>query len=150
MSHILGWQNKNVFQSCTFLRNLTTTILLSLVNVITSSFPTKILTIWEMNCAFPGDKSERESKMDQGTWSMCSKSLIKSFGSSHLQFLHKTWYLTSRNRCCNDQMISNNPGKYPYHLVRFWKLRQLQDHSNLGWIDGCTYFFFSCKFKQNK
>ncbi len=36
------------------------------------------------------------------------------------------------------------------HLVRFWKLRQPQDHSDLGGIDDCTYFPFSCKFKQNK
>ncbi len=36
------------------------------------------------------------------------------------------------------------------HLVRLWKLRQPQDHSNLSWIDDCTYFPFSCKFKQNK
>ncbi len=31
------------------------------------------------------------------------KILIKSFGSSDLQFQHKTWYLTSRNQCCDVQ-----------------------------------------------
>ncbi len=32
---------------------------------------------------------------------MCSRSSIKSFGSSDLQFLHKIWYLMNRNQCCN-------------------------------------------------
>ncbi len=42
-------------------------------------------------------------KLDQGTLSMCSRSSIKSFGSSDLQFLYKIWYLTSRNWCCDIQ-----------------------------------------------
>ena len=42
-----------------------------------------------MDCAFPGDEGERESKIDQGTWSMCSGSSIKSFVSWDLQFQHK-------------------------------------------------------------
>ncbi len=56
-----------------------------------------------MNCAFPGDKGEREPKINQGIWSMCSRSSIKSFGSSDLQFLHKTGYFTCRNQCCDVQ-----------------------------------------------
>ncbi len=82
---------------------------------------------------------------------MCSGSSIKSFVSSDLQFSRKSWYLMSRNRCSDVQNgyktileCSSN------HLVRFWMLRQPQDHSNLGWIDDCTYLPFSCKFKQNK
>ncbi len=60
-----------------------------------------ILTIWVMNCTFPGDKGEREPKIDQGTWSMSSRSSIKSFVSSDLQFLHKTCYFTCRNQWCD-------------------------------------------------
>ncbi len=48
-------------------------------------------------------KGEKEPKLDQGTHSMCSRSSIKSFGSSDLQFLHKTWYLTGRNQCYDIQ-----------------------------------------------
>ncbi len=104
-----------------------------------------------MNCAFPGDKGEREPKLDQGTCSMCSRSLIKSFVSSDLQFSCKSWYLMSRNRCSDVQNRYKTILERSFnHLVRFWKLRQPQDHSNLGWIDDCTYFPFSCKFKQNK
>ncbi len=101
-----------------------------------------------MNCAFPSDKGERESILDQGTCSMCSGSSIKSFVSSDLQFSRKSWYLISRNRCSDVQ----NGYKTILELSsnQFWKLRQPQDHSNLGWIDDCTYFPFSCKFKQNK
>ncbi len=101
--------------------------------------------------AFPCDKGERESNLDQGTSSMCSGSLIKSFVSSDLQFSCKSWYLMGRNRCSDVQngyetILEHSSN----HLVWFWKLRQPQDHSNLGWIDDCTYFPFSCKFKQNK
>ncbi len=56
-----------------------------------------------MNCAFPGDEGEREPKIDQGTCSMCSRSSIKSFGSSDRQFSRKSWYLMSRNRCSDVQ-----------------------------------------------
>ncbi len=35
------------------------------------------------------------------------------------------------------------------HLVWFRKLRQHQDHSNLDWIDDCTYFPFSCKLNKS-
>ncbi len=56
-----------------------------------------------MTCAFPGDKGGRESNLDQGTCSMCSGSSIKSFGSSNLQFSHKSWYFMSRNRCSDIQ-----------------------------------------------
>ncbi len=38
-----------------------------------------ILTIWEMNCAFPGDKSEKGIKTDKGTRSVCSKCSIRIF-----------------------------------------------------------------------
>ncbi len=82
---------------------------------------------------------------------MCSGSSIKSIVSSDLQFSRKSWYLMSRNRCSD---VKNGYKtileRSSNHLVRFWKLRQPQDHSNLGWIDDCTYFPFSCKFKQNK
>ncbi len=44
----------------------------------------------------------------------------------------------------------NNPGTFFKHLVRFWKHRQLQDHSNLGWIDDCQYSFCSDKFKEKQ
>ncbi len=42
-------------------------------------------------------------KDDQGTWSMCARFSIKSFGFSDIKFSHKTWSLTSRNRCCDIQ-----------------------------------------------
>ncbi len=105
-----------------------------------------------MNCAFPDDKGERRSNLDQGTCSMCTRSSINSFGSSDLQFSRKTWYLMSRNRSSDIKngykMILERSSN---HLVRFWKLRQPhQDHFNLGWIDDCAYFPFSYKFKQNK
>ncbi len=104
-----------------------------------------------MNCAFPGEKGERESNLDQGSCSMCSRSSIKSFGSSDLQFLHKSWYFMNRNQWIDVwngyKMILERSSN---HLAWFWKLRQPQDHSNLGWIDDCTNFPFSCKFKQNK
>ncbi len=104
-----------------------------------------------MNCAFPGDKGERGTKIDQGTCSMCSRSLIKSFGSSNHQFSRKSWYLMSRNWCSDVQNgYKTILERSCNHLVRLWKLRQPQDHSNLGWIDDCTYFPFTCKFKQNK
>ncbi len=102
-----------------------------------------------MNCAFPGDKGERESNLDQGTCSMCSGSSIKSFVSSDLQFSRKSWYLMSRNWCIDVQNgYKTILERSSNLLVRFWKLRQPQDHSNLGLIDDCTCFPFSCKFKQ--
>ncbi len=46
----------------------------------------------------------KKSKIDQGSLSMCSRSSMKSFGSSDLQFLHKTRYFTwCRNQCCDVQ-----------------------------------------------
>ncbi len=52
-----------------------------------------------MNCAFPGDQGEREPKIVQWVWSMCSGSSIKSFGSFYLQFSHRSWYLTCSHWC---------------------------------------------------
>ncbi len=42
-------------------------------------------------------------EMNQRTWSMCSRSSNKSFWWSDLQFQHKSWYLISRNPCCDIQ-----------------------------------------------
>ncbi len=96
-----------------------------------------------MICSFPGDKGEREPKTDQGRCSMCSGSSIKPFVSSDLQFSHKSWYLMSRNQCSDVQNgYKTILERSSTQLVRFWKLRQPQDHSNLGWIDDCTYFPF--------
>ncbi len=96
-------------------------------------------------------RGKGEPKIDQATCSICSRSSIKSFGSSNLQFSRKSWYFMSRNRCSDVQNgYKTILERSSNHLVRFWKLRQPQDHSNLGWIDDCTYFPFSYKFKQNK
>ncbi len=70
-----------------------------------------------MNCAFPGDKGERESNLDQGTCSMCSGSSIKSFGFSDLQFSRKSYYLMSRNRWCD---IQNGYKTILEHLLTIW------------------------------
>ncbi len=49
----------------------------------------------------------------------------------------------SRNQCSDVQNgYKTILERSSTHLVRFWKLRQPQDHSNLGWIDDCTYFPF--------
>ncbi len=96
-------------------------------------------------------RGKGEPKIDQGTWRMCSRSLIKSFGSIDLQFLHKIWYFTLRNWCCNAQhwygMFLEHSSNY---LVQFWKLRKPQDQSNLGWIDDCTYFPFFMQIQTNQ
>ncbi len=49
-----------------------------------------ILTIWEINCAFPGDCSEKGIKLDQGTRSVCSGSSISIFEYKDHQFQHET------------------------------------------------------------
>ncbi len=74
-------------------------------------------SIWGMNCAFPCDKGERESKLEQGTWSMYSGSSIKIFGSSDVQFQLKTSYLTSRNRCCD---VQNGYRTILEHSLTIW------------------------------
>ncbi len=80
---------------------------------------------------------------------MCSGSSIKSFGTSDLQFQHKSGIsqvgidaVTSRMYMERSWNVTLTSG-----MIQFM---QLQYHSTLGWIDDCMYFPFLCKFKQNK